>query len=138
MSTTIPPAPVAATTADIASFDRVLAITGRVLIATIFILSGLSKLADPAGTTGYISSVGIPFPALALAGAVLVEVVGGVLLVAGYRLRVVALSIALFSLATAVLFHHNLADQNQFIHFFKNVAIAGGLFQIAAFAKRRA
>ena len=137
MTTSTQPVPLAATTAITTGLDRVLPIVGRVLIAAIFILSGLSKLADPAGTIGYIASVGIPFPALALAGAVLVEVVGGVLLIAGYRMRAVATVIAVFSLATAVLFHHNLADQNQFIHFFKNVAIAGGLLQVVAFARAR-
>ena len=40
---------------------------------------------------------------------------------------------ALFSLATAVSFHSNFADQNQMIHFLKNMMIAGGLLQIAAF-----
>lgn len=40
---------------------------------------------------------------------------------------------AVFCLMTAVVFHMNLADQNQFIHFFKNIAMAGGLMQIAAF-----
>ena len=137
MTTATQLVPLAATTASTTGVDRVLPIVGRVLIAAIFILSGLSKLADPAGTIGYIASVGIPFPTLALAGAVLVEVVGGVLLIAGYRLRAVATVIAVFSLATAVLFHHNLADQNQFIHFFKNVAIAGGLLQVVAFARAR-
>ena len=137
MTTSTQPVPLAATTASTTGLDRVLPIVGRVLIAAIFILSGLSKLADPTGTIGYIASIGIPFPALALAGAVLVEVVGGVLLIAGYRMRAVATVIAVFSLATAVLFHHNLADQNQFIHFFKNVAIAGGLLQVVAFARAR-
>ncbi|HKT85334.1 MAG TPA: DoxX family protein [Novosphingobium sp.] len=114
-----------------------LPIVGRVLIAAIFILSGLSKIKDPAGTMAYIASAGLPLPAAALAGAVVVEVIGGVLLVVGYRVRIVAAVMALFSLVTAAFFHNNLADQNQFIHFFKNVAIAGGLLQIIAFGRAR-
>ncbi|TCM21683.1 putative oxidoreductase [Novosphingobium sp. PhB165] len=116
---------------------RALPLVGRVLIAAIFVLSGLSKLAAPAATTAYIASVGLPFPTLALAGAVLVEVVGGLLLISGYRLRTVAAVLAVFSLVTAAFFHNNFADQNQFIHFFKNVAMAGGLLQIVAFGKGR-
>ncbi|MFT4054941.1 MAG: DoxX family protein [Novosphingobium sp.] len=115
-----------------------LPLVGRVLIAAIFILSGLSKIADPAGSMAYIASVGLPLPAVALAGAIIVELVGGTLLISGYKVRAVASVIALFSLATAVFFHNNLADQNQFIHFFKNIAIAGGLLQIVAFGKARA
>lgn len=114
-----------------------LAATGRVLLAAIFVLSGVSKLADPTGTIAYISSAGLPAPSVAYAIAVIVELVGGLLLIAGFRTRIVASAIALFSLAAAVGFHANLADQNQFIHFFKNVALAGGLLQVAAFGSGR-
>ena len=44
-----------------------------------------------------------------------------------------SLVIAIFTLATALFFHNNFADQNQMIHFLKNVAIVGGLLQVAAF-----
>ncbi|GLK46146.1 MULTISPECIES: DoxX family protein [Novosphingobium] len=135
--TTIDTAPVApANTAS--TLEAWLPLVGRVFIAAIFIISGLSKIADPAGSMAYIASVGLPLPAVALAGAILVEVVGGALLISGYKVRAVATVIALFSLATAAFFHNNLADQNQFIHFFKNIAIAGGLLQIVAFGKARA
>ncbi len=106
---------------------------GRLGIAAIFILSGVSKLVAPDANLAYIASVGLPFPQLALAGAILVEIVGGALLVLGYRTRLVAAVLALFSIATAIFFHANLADQNQFIHFFKNIAMAGGLAQVVAF-----
>ncbi|MGF7172038.1 putative oxidoreductase [Sphingobium xanthum] len=111
----------------------VLPFVGRLAIAAIFVLSGVSKVADPAGNLAYIQSVGLPFPQLALAGAILVEIVGGALLVLGYRTRLVAAGLALFSIATALFFHADLGDQNQFIHFFKNIAMAGGLAQIVAF-----
>jgi putative oxidoreductase len=65
--------------------------------------------------------------------AVAIELGGGLLLIAGYRARYVAVALALFALATAMSFHTNFADQNQMIHFLKNVMMAGGLLQIAAF-----
>jgi putative oxidoreductase len=111
----------------------VAATAGRVLLAAIFLLSGFSKIAQPEGTIGYIASAGLPFPELAYAAALFVEIGLAAALVVGYRTRLVAGAIAAFSLATAFGFHFNLADQNQFIHFFKNVAIAGGLLQIVAF-----
>ncbi len=61
------------------------------------------------------------------------ELGGGLLLIAGYRARYVAAALAVFSLATAIAFRSNFADQNQMIHFLKNVMMAGGLLQIAAF-----
>ena len=106
---------------------------GRLMIATVFVLSGLGKIAAPAVTQAYIASTGLPLPIAGYLIAVAVEVGGGLLLAAGYRTTFVASGMAVFTLATAVFFHNNFADQNQFIHFFKNIAIAGGLFQVAAF-----
>ncbi len=112
-------------------------LTGRVLLSAIFLLSGVSKISAPAGMIGYIESVGLPFPTLALAIAILVEVVGGIALILGYRTRLVAAGLAVFSVATALAFHNQLGDQNQFIHFFKNIAMAGGLLQVVAFGAGR-
>ncbi len=114
-----------------------LAFGGRVLIAAIFVLSGISKITAPAASIAYIQSAGLPLPQLALAAAVLVELGGGLALIAGYRVRLVALALAAFSVVTALAFHNQLGDQNQFIHFFKNVAMAGGLLQVTAFGGGR-
>ena len=112
---------------------NIYAAVGRLLIAIVFILSGLSKIAAPDMTEGYIASVGLPAPLLGLLVAIAIEAGGGVLLLVGYRTRIVSLVLAAFTLATAVFFHNNFADQNQMIHFLKNVAMIGGLLQIAAF-----
>jgi putative oxidoreductase len=106
---------------------------GRILIGLPFAMSGLSKLAAYGPTTASISAAGLPLPPLAFAVAVAVEFGGGLFLILGYRVRLAALALAVFSIATAVAFHNNFADQNQMIHFLKNVMMAGGLLQIAAF-----
>lgn len=115
------------------SQTNLLAAVGRLLIALIFIASGLGKIAAPGATQGYIASVGLPLPMLSYLIAVLVELAGGILILIGYQVRITGLVLAAFTLATAVIFHTNFADQNQMIHFLKNVAIAGGLLQVAAF-----
>jgi putative oxidoreductase len=112
---------------------RYLPFVGRLMIGLPFAMSGLSKLGAYSATTGMIGAVGLPFPPLAFAVAVAIELGGGLLLIAGYRVRFVAAALALFSLATAMSFHSNVADQNQMIHFLKNVMMAGGLLQIATF-----
>jgi putative oxidoreductase len=112
---------------------RYLPFAGRLLIGLPFAMSGLGKLGAYGPTTQMIAAVGLPVPALAFAVAVAVELGGGLLLIAGFHTRLVAIALALFTLATAVFFHANFADQNQMIHFLKNVMIAGGLLQIAAF-----
>ena len=113
--------------------NRYLPLLGRVLIGAPFILSGLSKLASHDATVGYIGSVGLPLPQLGWLIAMVVEIGGGALLIIGYRARLVALVVALFAVATAIFFHRNFADQNQLIHFLKNIMLAGGLLQIAYF-----
>jgi putative oxidoreductase len=96
-------------------------------------MSGLSKLAAYGPTTAMIAAADLPLPPFAFAVAVAVEFGGGLLLILGYRVRPVALALAVFSLATAFSFHSNFGDQNQMIHFLKNVMMAGGLLQIVAF-----
>jgi putative oxidoreductase len=106
---------------------------GRVLLAAIFILSGVGKLLAPAATIGYMESVGLPFATLGLVGAIALEVGGGLLLVVGLRTRLVAAVLAVFTIVTGLIFHHAIGDQNQMIHLLKNFAIAGGLLQVMAF-----
>lgn len=106
---------------------------GRVLLAAIFIFSGVGKALAPAGTIGYIASSGLPFATLGLVAAVAIELGGGVMLALGIKTRLVAAALAVFSVVTALVFHHALGDQNQLIHFMKNIAMAGGLLQVVAF-----
>ena len=106
---------------------------GRILIAALFLISGLGKIAAPAMMQGIIASAGLPFPLLALLVAIVIEVVGGILLILGYQSRIVASVMAVFTVAAAFGFHRNFADQNAMAHFLKNISITGGLLQIAAF-----
>jgi putative oxidoreductase len=114
-----------------------LPLVGRIGLAAIFLLSGFSKLAAPAATMGYIQSAGLPLPQVAFGIAALIEVGGGLALVLGFRTRIVAAILAAFAIVTAFAFHHDLADQGQFINFWKNVAMAGGLLQVVAFGAGR-
>lgn len=110
-----------------------LPLIGRLLLAFIFVFSGIGKIIAPAGTLGYIASVGLPFPLLALGAAIGVELIGGLLLASGLYTRAAAIVLAVFSVATGVIFHGAIGDQNQLIHLMKNFALAGGLLQVAAF-----
>jgi putative oxidoreductase len=113
--------------------NRYIPLLGRALIALPFIFSGIGKLAAPAATIGFIRSVGLPFPQLGLLISLAVELGCSTLLLLGYRVRPVAIVLALFCLATAVFFHRNFADQSQMINFLKNIMILGGLLQIVYF-----
>lgn len=117
---------------------RALPLVGRVLLALIFVWSGFGKLTGFAGTVAYIASNGLPLPAVAASLALLVELGGGLLLLVGWKARWAATALAFFALAAAFLFHNYWAvpadmAQNQMIHFMKNLAMAGGLFYVAAY-----
>lgn len=105
-------------------------LAGRSLLALIFVLSGAGKLAAYAGTQQYMESAGVP--GLLLPLVILAELGGGLALIAGLFTRFSAVALAGFSMVAAVLFHADFADQNQMIHFMKNVSIAGGLLLLAA------
>jgi putative oxidoreductase len=112
---------------------RYLPAIGRLLTASIFIVSGLGKIAAPAMTQAYIASAALPMPTLAYLIAIAIEVIGGFFLVIGFQTRATAAVLAAFVVATALSFHHDFADQNQLVHFLKNIAITGGLLQVVTF-----
>ena len=113
--------------------QRFTTFVGRVLLSLIFVLSGAGKLADHAGTVGYITSVHAPMPQLAYWIAVIVEVGFGIALLVGFKAKFAAFGLAGFTLAAAILFHNNFADQIQMIMFLKNLTIIGGLLLIVAY-----
>lgn len=103
---------------------------GRLFLALIFIIMGTSKLGTFAATQGWMESAGVP--GILLPVVIALEILGGFAILLGWRTRVVALLLAGFSLLTAVVFHADFADQNQFIAFLKNVALAGGFLMLVA------
>lgn len=119
------------------SFQNSLNLAARVLFAVLFLPAGIGKLTGFAGTVGYISSVGLPLPAVGAALALIVEIVGSLALLAGFGTRIAALALAVFTLVASFFFHAFWAvpaDQafvTQLL-FFKNIAVVGGLLALAA------
>lgn len=114
-----------------------LALIGRALLALLFLPAGFGKVTGFAGTVGYIASKGVPFPELAAAAAIGVELGLGTLLLLGWQTRWAALGIAFFTLVVSFIFHNfwavppeQVMQQQQ--SFFKNMAIAGGLLTVVA------
>lgn len=113
--------------------QSILPVTGRILLAAIFVMSGIGKIMAPAATIGYIQSTGLPFATAALIAAIAVELGGGLMLAFGIKARLAAFGLAVFSIVTGLAFHSAIGDQNQMIHLLKNLAMAGGLLQVVAF-----
>ena len=119
-----------------------LSLIGRILLASLFLVSGYDKIGAFAGTVGYIGSKGLPLPQVLAAATIGLEVLGGLLLVIGWKARWVALALAAFTIAATLLFHNywTMPEAQRFVQklmFLKNLAIAGGLLLIVAFGPGR-
>ncbi len=117
-------------------------LVGRILLGLIFVLSGFAKISGFDGTAGYIASKGLPLPQLLAALTIVVELGGGLALMAGLYTRQAVVALAGFSLLTAIVFHNFWAapqgeQMMQQINFMKNLAIAGGMLVVAAFGPGR-
>ncbi|WP_333614842.1 DoxX family protein [Psychrobacter sp.] len=103
---------------------------GRLLLSMIFIFSGFTKITGYAATQGYMESMGVPGMLLPL--VIAVELLGGIAILLGFKARLVALLMAGFSIASALLFHQFWIDESQMNPFMKNIAMAGGFLMIFA------
>jgi len=115
-----------------------LALIGRILLAILFVPAGFGKIAGFAGAVGYSTAMGLPLPAVGVAIALVIELFGGLALLIGYRTRIAAIALAVFTLVASFFFHAYWAlpaeqQMMQQLMFFKNIAITGGLLAFAAF-----
>jgi putative oxidoreductase len=111
--------------------NKVNQVVARVFLGHIFLLAGLSKIGAYAGTQGYMEAMGVPGFLLPL--VILLEIGGGLAVIAGFQTRLIAYALAAFSVISAVIFHSNFGDQTQMIMFMKNFAIAGGFLLLAGY-----
>jgi len=113
------------------------ALVGRILLATIFVLSGFNKIGGFEGTVGYMASAGLPFASALLVLTIAMELGGGLLLIAGWQTRWVALAFFLFLIPVTLVFHTSSTNpaeaQNQMISFLKNLSIMGGMLHVLAY-----
>ncbi len=105
-------------------------LAGRILLAALFLLSGLGKIGSYSATAAYMSSVGVPAALLPL--VIATEVGGAISIIVGWKTRITAFLLAGFTALTALTFHTNFADQIQMIMFLKNVSIAGAFLLLVA------
>jgi putative oxidoreductase len=111
-----------------------LTLIARILLAAMFLMSGLNKISDPQGTQQYMSAMGMTWlTALFYVGAIAVELGGSLSLLLGYQAKIGAWMLVLFMIPATLVFHTNFGDPNQMIHFLKNVSIIGGLLYVAIY-----
>jgi putative oxidoreductase len=120
------------------STSKPLALVARILLAAIFISAGFSKVMGFAGVTAFIASRGLPMPMILAGLTIVLEIVGGIAIVIGYKARIAGLLLGLFTLLAALIFHNFWAFPPEQVYlqnimFMKNLSMAGGLFLLTVF-----
>jgi putative oxidoreductase len=120
------------------TYNPVVLLVGRILIGVLFLVAGLMKVVNVAGTTAYMTRLGFPAPELFAYLSIVIEVGGGILLIVGWQTRKVAWFLALYVMVALGAAHrfweYDQAQRvNQINHFLKNLAITGGLIFVAIF-----
>ncbi len=113
--------------------QRYIPLVARAFLSAIFLKSAFDKIADPAGTQQYMAANGMPLTGLFLVAAIIVELVGGLSVLLGYKAKWGAIALILFLIPATIIFHTNFADRIQVIQFMKNLAIMGGLLMVYDF-----
>ena len=106
-------------------------LAGRILLAVTFLVLGYGKIGGYDYMVGFMESGGLP--GMLLPVVILFELVGGVMIVLGFFSRYTALAFAVFCVLTALIFHFDLGDSGQKLHFVKNLSIAGGMLMLFAY-----
>ncbi len=107
---------------------NILDLVARILISALFLLNGVFKISNYDGTVGWMEGFGIP--GVLIIPAIILEIVGPILIILGYKAKIAAGLLSLFCIATAVIFHNDFSDQIQLGSFLKNIALAGGFIFI--------
>ena len=111
-------------------------LAGRVLIALLFLPAGIQKMTGFAGTVGYAASAGMPMPEISVGIGMMIEILGGLAILLGWKTRWVALILGFFTLVASFFFHKFWsvpadAAMVQQLLFWKNIAVVGGLLGYA-------
>jgi putative oxidoreductase len=110
----------------LSSYNDLAILIARIFVAILFLIAAYNKLKGLGGSTAYFTKLGVPAPSIAAPIVAAFELAAGILLLVGFKTRLVALALAIFVIIAALLAHTNFADGNQLNHFLKNLAIAGG------------
>jgi putative oxidoreductase len=132
-------APAAPAVSPVSAYHPMLLLVGRILLAAVFLVAGARKLMGVAGTVGYFTKLGMPMADLMVWVAIVIEIGGALMLIAGWKARYAAWALAIFTLVAAFMAHRfwEISDAaqygNQLNHFLKNFAIIGGMLMVAVF-----
>jgi putative oxidoreductase len=107
--------------------NKYINLIGRILFALMFLMPALNKITNFEGTQQYMASKNMPMIPFLLVCAIVILLFGAFSIGAGFKSKIGSIALIVFLIPATLIFHNELSDQNQFIHFLKNVALIGGL-----------
>jgi putative oxidoreductase len=108
------------------------ALVARVLLSALFIVIGARSLMNVGGTAGFLGRSGVPSPQIVAWAVIAVELIGGLMVLVGFKARWAALGLCVFTAATIYLGHKFWIDASQLTHALKNLGIMGGFLLLFA------
>ncbi len=106
-------------------------LVGRVLLSILFILAGFAKLTSIAGTAGFFGSLGLPVPTVTAVVVGLVEFFGGLAVLVGFKTRIAAILLAVFTLGATAVAHLDFSQAGNALMLQKNLGLVGGFILLA-------
>ena len=114
---------------------NILDFLGRIFISLLFLINGYFKISNYDGTLEWMEGYNVP--GILLTPAIILEIAAPILIIVGYKTKMVAFLLAAFCITTALIFHTDFSNQVQITSFLKNIALAGGfLFIVVNGAKK--
>ena len=114
---------------------HIVELIGRIFLSVLFLIEGVGKLFTQEQVITYMEDYGVP--GILFIPAVIVEILFPLLLIVGYKTRLAALVLALFTLTVTIIFHTDFDDGMQLISFLKNLAITGGFMIVIAYGSNK-
>jgi putative oxidoreductase len=109
--------------------NSILDLVGRILISSVFLISGFNKINQYDGTVKWMESFGVP--GILIIPAILLEILGSIMIIIGFKTQVIAIFFSIFCITLAIIFHSDFSNQMQIVSFLKNFALAGGFLFLA-------
>lgn len=110
--------------------NKYINLVGRILFALMFLMPALNKITNFEGTQLYMASKNMPMIPFLLVCAIMILLFGAFSIATGFKTKIGVVALIIFLIPATLIFHNELSDQNQFIHFLKNVALLGGLLML--------
>ena len=109
---------------------KYVALAARICLCSIFIKAGIGKIFGYDSTVEMMANTGLPIPDILLIFTIAFQLLGGLSLLLGYKVKVGSILLILFLIPASLVFHNPIADPNEINNFLKNVGLIGGLLMV--------